>query len=151
MIIRYRVLRCLTLALLCVPAACAQPEHGALGASPQPTALPTSPPTSVHAGHLFLSPEATWFTPCGSEEKWLALGDLSAVSEYLAVRPQFGIPRGWGPIVVYTALRGFVETAPATPAADGRWNAQITAIEVVEVRGQYAGDCRLAATPAATP
>ncbi len=144
--IHLRALGCLTVAIAVGTSSCGQSGSGAgQGGGATSVVTPTAAAPSLHAGHLFIAPDAPWFTPCGSAEKWLFQGDTSPATDYLKRRPHLAIPRGWGPPVVYVRLRGTL-AEPPTPSAERRWERQIDVSEIVEVKRQ-ADDCPLPASP----
>lgn len=115
-------------------------EHDRRSAAVSITPTAAASAGGTQTGYIVIGDGGNWFTPCRSTEKWQLAGDLTAIRDFLRIRPHQAIPPGWGAARFYAALRGTV--GPVTePDPAAQHQHRMTVTEVVEIRRMREGDC----------
>jgi hypothetical protein len=129
--------------------ACGRSEPGVAHRVVKPAAAEAENPSpapalreGVYQGRFVVGHETSWFTPCGTDERWWVPRDLEEVTRFIAQSPRVAGPHGWDNARVFLKARA-IPSATGTYGHLGKYSRELDVLEVLEVREFRVGDCRL--------
>jgi hypothetical protein len=101
-------------------------------------------PESVYQGRYVVGFETSWFTRCGTDERWWVPHDLDEVTRFIAQSAKQGSPPGWDNARLFLKVRA-IPSATGNFGHLGKYSRELNVLEVLEVREFRISDCRSAA------
>lgn len=100
-------------------------------------------PEAVYRGRYVVGFETSWFTPCGTDERWWIPRDLDEVTRFIAQSPSQGSPPGWDNARLFLKARA-IPSATGNFGHLGKYSRELEVLEVLEVREFRISDCESA-------
>ncbi len=147
-----KLMKVFTMSLLIIAGlACGRSDsrsvHRGVGSGAYEPANPSRAPAlpeSVYQGRYVVGFETSWFTQCGTDERWWVPDDLSEVTRFIAQSPKQASPPGWDNARLFLKVRA-IPSATGNFGHLGKYSRELNVLEVLEVREFRTSDCRSAA------